>query len=45
MAAATLPARTSDGRPSLSVVVPAYNEAEVIEEFQRRLNAVMEGSG
>jgi len=34
-----------DTAPSLSVVVPAYNEAEVIGEFQRRLGAVMDGLG
>ncbi len=41
-------ALSSSGRsaaPSLSVVVPAYNEIEVIDEFQRRLAAVMDGLG
>src|SRR3954463_7579253 len=38
-------ATTNDVLPSLSVVVPAYNEAEVIEDFQRRLSAVMDGIG
>lgn len=45
MAAAGLSASLHGGAPSLSVVVPAYNEAEVIEEFQRRLGAVMDGIG
>jgi polyisoprenyl-phosphate glycosyltransferase len=31
--------------PALSVVVPAYNEASVVEEFHRRLAAVMDGLG
>ncbi|MCS6920643.1 MAG: glycosyltransferase family 2 protein [Elioraea sp.] len=31
--------------PALSVVVPAYNEEEVLPEFHRRLAAVMEGLG
>ena len=41
-------ALSSSGRgaaPSLSVVVPAYNEIEVIDEFQRRLAAVMDALG
>ncbi|TDH61340.1 glycosyltransferase [Dankookia rubra] len=45
MPAATLSPTTRGAAPSLSVVVPAYNEAEVIEEFQRRLGAVMDGIG
>lgn len=32
-------------RPALSVVVPAYNEQEVLPEFHRRLSAVMAGIG
>ncbi|MFC7477470.1 glycosyltransferase family 2 protein [Dankookia sp. GCM10030260] len=43
--AATLSPTTRGAAPSLSVVVPAYNEAEVIEEFQRRLGAVMDSIG
>ncbi len=31
--------------PALSVVVPAYNEEEVLPEFHRRLAAVMDGLG
>jgi glycosyltransferase involved in cell wall biosynthesis len=34
--------RADDGRFSLSVVVPVYNEAAVLPEFHRRLGAVME---
>jgi len=45
LAAASLSTTTRDVRPSLSVVVPAYNEAEVLEEFQHRLSAVMDGIG
>jgi glycosyltransferase involved in cell wall biosynthesis len=45
LAPATLSVTARDGQPSLSVVVPAYNEAEVIEEFQRRLSAVMNDIG
>jgi glycosyltransferase involved in cell wall biosynthesis len=45
MAAATLSPTTRDAEPALSVVVPAYNEAEVLEEFQRRLTAVMDDIG
>jgi glycosyltransferase involved in cell wall biosynthesis len=32
-------------RPALSVVVPCYNEQEVLPEFQRRISAAMEGVG
>ena len=32
-------------RPALSVIVPAYNEQEVLPEFQRRLAAAMDGIG
>lgn len=32
-------------RPMLSVVVPCYNEEEVLPEFQRRITAAMEGIG
>lgn len=32
-------------RPALSVVVPAYNEQEVLPEFHRRLAAAMDGIG
>jgi glycosyltransferase involved in cell wall biosynthesis len=31
--------------PALSVVVPCYNEEEVLPEFQRRIAAAMEGVG
>ncbi len=31
--------------PALSVVVPCYNEEEVLPEFHRRLSAAMEGIG
>jgi len=31
--------------PALSVVVPCYNEQEVLPEFHRRLSAVMEAQG
>lgn len=33
------------GRERLSVVVPCYNEQEVLPEFHRRLAAVMAGLG
>ena len=32
-------------RPMLSVVVPCYNEEEVLPEFHRRITAAMEGIG
>jgi glycosyltransferase involved in cell wall biosynthesis len=32
-------------RPALSVVVPCYNEEEVLPEFQRRIVAAMDGTG
>ncbi len=32
-------------RPALSVVVPCYNEREVLPDFQRRITAAMEGIG
>jgi glycosyltransferase involved in cell wall biosynthesis len=31
--------------PSISVVAPAYNEQEVLEEFHRRVSAVLSGLG
>lgn len=34
---------TSPDAPALSVVVPAYNEQEVLPEFHRRLAAALEG--
>lgn len=34
-----------DGSPTVSVVAPAYNEQEVIEEFHRRVTSVLEGLG
>src|SRR6195952_2998 len=36
---------TSTGRPVFSVVVPCYNEALGLQEFHRRLSAVMNGVG
>jgi glycosyltransferase involved in cell wall biosynthesis len=36
---------TSEAAPALSVVVPAYNEQEVLPEFHRRLAAALEGLG
>lgn len=36
---------TSPDAPALSVVVPAYNEQEVLPEFHRRLAAALEGIG
>jgi polyisoprenyl-phosphate glycosyltransferase len=44
----TLPSAVSlstQRAPALSVVVPAYNEEEVLGEFHRRLAAAMEGIG
>ncbi|EGV17547.1 glycosyltransferase family 2 protein [Thiocapsa marina] len=32
-------------RPTLSIIVPAYNEAEVLDELHRRLSAVIDGLG
>ena len=43
--AVTYSADGTGGAPALSVVVPAYNEAEVLEEFHRRIAAVMHGMG
>ena len=43
-----LPLRAQDGsgdRPAISVVVPAYNEQEVLRAFHARLVPVMEGIG
>jgi glycosyltransferase involved in cell wall biosynthesis len=39
------PARIAAARPRFSVVVPAFNEAEGIAEFHRRLAAVMQDLG
>jgi len=39
-AAATLPTAAT---ATLSIVVPAYNEQEVLPEFHRRLAAVLDG--
>ncbi|WP_198376600.1 glycosyltransferase family 2 protein [Neoroseomonas rubea] len=36
---------TAPDAPALSVVVPAYNEQEVLPEFHRRLAAAMDGIG
>jgi glycosyltransferase involved in cell wall biosynthesis len=38
----TPPSPSPSARPSLSVVVPAYNEAAVLPEFHRRLAAVLD---
>jgi glycosyltransferase involved in cell wall biosynthesis len=40
----TLPA-PPDGTPEISIVIPAYNEAEVLPEFHARLDAVLAGLG
>jgi glycosyltransferase involved in cell wall biosynthesis len=45
LAGVALSATAHSAAPSLSVVVPAYNEIEVIDEFQHRLVAVMDGLG
>jgi glycosyltransferase involved in cell wall biosynthesis len=37
--------RAADHMPSFSIVAPAYNEQEVLEEFHRRVSAVMQGLG
>lgn len=47
---ATLPTRSIELRspndcPSISVVAPAYNEQEVLEEFYRRVTSVLRGLG
>ncbi len=39
------PARPVEARPALSVVVPAYNEQEVLPAFHARLAPVMEAIG
>jgi glycosyltransferase involved in cell wall biosynthesis len=39
---ATLAAAPAGGRPRLSVIVPVYNEEEVLPEFHRRLRAVLD---
>jgi glycosyltransferase involved in cell wall biosynthesis len=39
------PRREGSLRPTLSVVVPLYNEAEVVYELHRRLKHVMDGLG
>ena len=33
----------SDKKPTLSIIVPAYNEEDVLEEFYKRTAAVMDG--
>ncbi len=38
-------AALTDAPPEISIVVPAYNEAAVLPEFQARLDAVMAGLG
>ncbi|MCS6892516.1 MAG: glycosyltransferase family 2 protein [Rhodovarius sp.] len=43
--AAAGPVAGASPPPALSVVVPCYNEEEVLPEFHRRLSAVMEGTG
>ena len=42
---ATDPVGEADSRPAFCVVVPAYNEATGLEEFHRRLSAVMDSLG
>lgn len=37
--------RSPSAMPSISVVAPAYNEQEVLEEFHRRVSAVLAGLG
>ncbi len=37
------PIASGSERPSLSVVVPVYNEEAVLGEFHRRLGAVLDG--
>jgi len=44
-AAAALASVPDTVPPSLSVVVPAYNEVSVLQEFHHRLRAVMDGLG
>src|SRR5882724_4789885 len=39
------PEITATPEVTLSVVVPAYNEQEVLPEFHRRLSAVLDGLG
>lgn len=41
----TSPDLSQPRRESLSVVVPAYNEQEVLPEFHRRTSAVLQGMG
>lgn len=38
---ASLSPRPADARPSISVVAPAYNEQEVLQEFYSRVTAVL----
>jgi glycosyltransferase involved in cell wall biosynthesis len=45
VSAAWLPATTRPEAPDLSVVVPAYNEAEVLDAFHARLSAVLNTLG
>jgi polyisoprenyl-phosphate glycosyltransferase len=40
---ATLATTPGGGPPRLSVIVPVYNEDEVLPEFHRRLSAVLDG--
>ena len=37
--------RAASAMPSISVVAPAYNEQEVLEEFHRRVSTVLAGLG
>lgn len=41
----SLSPRAPDTMPSISVVAPAYNEQEVLEEFHGRVSAVLQGLG
>jgi glycosyltransferase involved in cell wall biosynthesis len=45
LASAALPQGPHTAPPALSVVVPAYNEAPVLQAFQRRLSAVLQRLG
>ncbi|WP_081933923.1 glycosyltransferase family 2 protein [Massilia sp. 9096] len=41
----SLTPRAPSALPSISVVAPAYNEQEVLEEFYNRVSAVLKGTG
>ena len=38
-------AENTSAAPSLSIIVPVYNEQEVLPEFHRRMSAVLDGLG